>query len=54
MKTILLNTIDLKQKEVTEKCKQLVTERVSKKEFGENKAFMLSMVREAKAAATHA
>ena len=53
-KTALNNNFDLRCKDIMDKCNSLVQERISKREYQDNKAFMLGLIREAKSLASQA
>lgn len=46
MRTILINSIETRQKEVTDRCKQMIQERVSKHEYTKSKSFMQASIRD--------
>ena len=54
LKTLLTNNYETQCKEIMASCTQMVSERVSKREFIDNKSFMLGLIREAKSFAAQA
>ena len=54
MRTSLMNNLELRCKEVTDTSTALIQERVSKKEYLQNKTFMLELIRETKSTAKQA